>query len=83
MSIAFIFLSPVFSMKSRLEKALRWILVMPFVANVFAFAFYSIKFGLDRDYRFEVAAISTNWLAAILVGILAGVFFKREMNKIK
>ena len=83
MSIAFVFLSPVFSVKSRLEKAMRWILVTPFVVNVFAFAFYSIRFGLDRDYRFEVAAITINWLATILIGILAGVFFKREMNKIK
>ena len=83
MSIAFIFLSPVFSMKNRLEKAIRWILVTPFVVTVFAFAFYSIIFGLDRDYRFEVAAITVNWLATILAGILAGIFFKREMNKIK
>jgi hypothetical protein len=83
MSIAFIFLSPIFSMKNRLEQAIRWILIMPFVVNVFAFVFYSIQFGLDRDYRYEVATISINWLVTILIGILIGVFFKREMNKTK
>lgn len=83
MGIAFIFLAPVFSMKSRLEKAIRWILIMPFVVNVFAFVFYSISFGLDRDYRFEVATITINWLTTILVGILIGIFFKRGMDKIK
>jgi hypothetical protein len=83
MSIAFIFLSPIFSMKNRLEQAIRWILIMPFVVNVFAFVVYSIQFGLDRDYRYEVAAISINWLVTILAGVLIGVFFKREMNKIK
>jgi hypothetical protein len=83
MSIAFIFLSPIFSMKNRLERAIRWILIMPFVVNVFAFVFYSIQFGLDRDYRYEVATISINWLVTILIGILIGVFFKREMNKTK
>jgi len=83
MSIAFIFLSPVFSMKSRLEKAIRWTLLMPFVVSIFAFIFYSIQFGLDRDYRYEVAAITINWLVTILAGIFIGVFFKREMNKIK
>lgn len=83
MSISFIFLSPIFSMKSRLEKAIRWILIMPFVVNVFAFVFYSISFGLDRDYRFEVAAITINWVVTILVGILIGIFFKREMSNIK
>ena len=83
MSIALLFLSPIFSMKSRLDKAIRWILLMPFVVNVFAFVFYSIQFGLDRDYRYEVAAISINWLVTILAGILIGVLFKREMNKSK
>jgi len=83
MSIAFIFLSPIFSMKNRLEQAIRWILLMPFVVNVFAFIFYSIQFGLDRDYRYEVAAITINWLVTILIGVLIGIFFKREMNKIK
>ena len=83
MSISFLFLSPIFSMKSRLEKTIRWILVTPFVVNVFAFVFYSISFGLDRDYRFEVAAITINWVVTILVGILIGIFFKREMNNTK
>lgn len=83
MSIAFMFLSPIFSMKNRLERAIRWLLIMPFVVNVFAFVFYSIQFGLDRDYRYEVATITINWLATILIGVLIGVFFKREMNKIK
>lgn len=83
MSIAFLFLSPVFLMKSRLEKAIRWILVVPFVVNVLAFVFYSLKFGLDRDYRFEVATITINWLVTIPVGILIGVFFRRKMNKVE
>lgn len=82
MSIAFIFLSPGFSMKSPLEKAIRWILLMPFIVNVFAFIFYSIQFGLDRDYRYEVAAITINWLVTVLIGILTGVFFKRELNRL-
>ncbi len=70
-------------MKSRLEKAIRWILVTPFVVNIFAFVFYSISFGLDRDYRFEVVTITINWVVTILVGILIGIFFKREMNNTK
>jgi hypothetical protein len=82
MSMAFIFLSPVFSMKRRLEKAIRWILLVPFAANVVGFVFYSVQFGLDRNYRFEVATISINWLTTIFVGILIGVFFKRGMDKI-
>lgn len=83
MSIALSFLSLVFSIKNRLEKTIRWTLLTPFVVNVVAFVFYSAQFGLDRDYRFEVATITINWLALILAGILTGLFFKREMNKIE
>jgi hypothetical protein len=83
MSLAFLFLSPIFSRQNRLERAVRWILCLPFIVNIIAFVVYSIQHGLDRDYRFEVAAITINWLVAILIGILMSVFFKRVMNKIK
>lgn len=82
MTIAFIFLSPIFSMKNRLEKTIHWLLVIPFGVNLLAFIYYSIQFGLDRDYRFETAAIGINWSMTLLIGILAGVFFKRKINKI-
>ena len=80
MSLTFLFLAPVFAGKNRLEKAIRWILVLPFVVNVGAFVAYAIVFGLDRDYRFEVATITINWVVMILGGILLSLFFKREMN---
>jgi Kef-type K+ transport system membrane component KefB len=80
MSISFIFLSPIFSMKGRLEKAIRWILAVPFVVNICAFVLYSISFGLNRDYRFEVVAITINWSVTVLVGILIGIFFRREID---
>ncbi len=83
MSIAFAFLSPVFTAKSRLEKTIRWILILPFVVTVFSFIFCSIKYGLDRDYRFEVVTITINWLVTIIVGIMICLFLKREMEKIK
>ena len=80
MSISFVFLSPIYSMKGRLEKAIRWILVVPFAVNICAFIFYSINFGLNRDYRFEVVAITINWSVTVLVGILIGIFFRREID---
>lgn len=76
MSISFLFLAPVFIKKNRLEKSIRMILVLPFALTVLSFIFYSIKFGIDRDYRFEVAVITINWLFTILIGISVSIFFK-------
>jgi len=77
MSLAFIFLSLTFPFKTRLEKAIRVVLSSPFIANVLILIIISAQYGIDRDYRYEVAAISTDWLAAIVIGILAGVYLMK------
>ncbi len=81
MSLSFLFVAPVFSMQIRLEKAIRWLLIIPFIGTIIAFIFYTIKYGLDRNYRFEVATITINWLILIVISILIGVFFKRKMKR--
>jgi hypothetical protein len=83
MSISFLFLGFVFSMKNRLEKAIRLILLVSFLLTVLSFIFYSIQFGIDRSYRFEVAAITINWLATIAVGILTSILIKSRLKLIK
>lgn len=80
MSISFLFLALIFSVKNRLEKTIRIILLISFVLTVLSFVFYSFKFGIDRSYRFEVAAISINWIVTITAGILISVFLKRRLN---
>jgi len=80
MSISFLFLALIFSTKKTLEKSIRAILILQFVLNLFSFLAYSIKFGLNRDYRFEVATITINWLVIITIGILISVFIKRKMK---
>ena len=83
MSLSFLFLAFIFSMKNRLEKSIRMILFAPFVLTVLSFIFYSVKFGIDRSYRFEVAAITINWLAIIVAGILISLQFKNGIKKIQ
>lgn len=80
MSISFLFLAFIFSMKNRLEKAIRLILIFSFLFTVLSFIFYSIKFGIDRSYRFEVATITINFLATITVGILISIFLKNRLK---
>lgn len=80
MSISFLFLAFVFSAKNRLEKSLRWLLLLPSIIIVISFIFYSLKYGLDRDYRFEVTAITVNWLVTIAAGILISIIVKKRIK---
>lgn len=82
MSIAFLFLSFIFSTKNRLENLIRLTLMSTFILTVLAFVFYSIKFGINRSYRFEVAAISINWLITIAIGILTSIFIMKKLKAV-
>ncbi len=83
MSISFLFLAFIFSMKNRLAKTIRLILFMSFLLTVLSFVFYSFKFGMDRSYRFEVAAITINWIATITAGILICILLKNRIKMIE
>jgi len=81
MSLVFLFLSQIFVGKNVLERTLKWICAVPSVLVILSFVFYSIQYGLDRDYRFEVAAITIDWLAIIVIGILSSIYYRREIKK--
>jgi hypothetical protein len=80
MSIAFLFMAPVFSVTNRLEGSIRWIFVAGFVLTVMSFIMLSILYGINLEYRFEVAAIAINYIVLIVSGILLSVVFKRSMR---
>jgi hypothetical protein len=82
MSLSLLFLFPVFSGTSRLERTIRWCSALPFILTIAFLAVYTGIHGLDRNYRFEVAAISINWLALIILGVLMALIYKRELNKL-
>jgi len=79
MSFSFIFLAPVFS-ASRLEKGIRWVLIVSFVLTIASLFFVSMQYGVSREYRFEVIVISINWLALILLGVLSSVVIKKDIS---
>jgi len=83
MSLVFLFLSPIFIGKNRLENALKWIYAVPSVLVLISLVLYAIQYGLDRDGRFEVAAITIDWLATIVIGILTSFYYRREIGKIE
>jgi len=77
MSIVFLAIAPVFDGATRVDRALRWILVGSFVATVVALVAVSVSFGLDRQDTFEIAVISIVWLTLLLAGPLMAVMFRR------
>jgi len=76
MSLSFLFVAPVFAGQTRLEAAVRWVFTAAFVLTIVALAAFSTVYGLDRQDRFEVVALSVNWLALIINGILLSIVFR-------
>lgn len=83
MSISFLFLGFAFSSKTRGEGAIRWVLIAAFPLTALAFLLFTLKFGIDRSYRFEVAAISINWIVSIAGGILIAIQSRRKLKSLK
>ncbi|MFH1852589.1 MAG: hypothetical protein ABIA75_09615 [Candidatus Neomarinimicrobiota bacterium] len=77
MSIAFLFMAFAFSTGDRLEKAIRWLFLAAFILTVLALIIVSVRFGIHREYIFEVAAITINWTVLTVTGILLSIVFKR------
>jgi hypothetical protein len=82
MAISFFFLAFGFSMKDVLEKAIRVILVMSFLLTAASFLFCTLQFGIDRSYRFEIVAISINWLTIVVIGTLICKLIRRKLASI-
>lgn len=78
MSLSFLCMAPVFSGKTPIEKGIKWIFFVSFVLTIMSLVLYSLLYGLNREYRFEVAAISINWTTLIVVGTLLSVLFNRS-----
>lgn len=81
MSLSFLFMAPIFANKDRLESAIRWVFTIGFILTIIALATISINYGLDRKDRFEVFAISINWFALIINGVLLSIVFSRQRKE--
>ena len=79
MSLSMLFMAPVFAGQTRAEKAVRWIFVGNFLLTAASFALFSVFYGIFREYRFEVAAFSINWLALLASGISLSIIFRRAL----
>jgi hypothetical protein len=77
MSVVYLAIAPVFDRATKVDRALRWILVGSFLATVVALVIVSASFGLDRQDTFEIAAISIVWLTLVVAAPLMAMAFRR------
>jgi hypothetical protein len=82
MSLSMLFMAPVFVGQGKAERAIRWIFTGDFILTAVSFALFTVFYGLFREYRFEVAAFSINWLALVASGILLSVIFRKAMTEV-
>jgi hypothetical protein len=54
-----------------------WVCTAGFALSLLALAAVSVRFGLQREYRFEVYVIAIDYAAMVTVGVLAGSLFRR------
>jgi hypothetical protein len=78
MSLSFLILAPTFSGKTSLEKSIRWILLAGCGLTLLVLIWIAWGYGLERDYRFEVAVISIDWLVLIIAGFLMFRLYRRK-----
>jgi hypothetical protein len=78
MSLAFLFAGFVFTGTTRLDRAIRWLLIGGAVAAFAAYGALSLIYGRGLEYRFEVAVITINWTLLVVVGVLLSAWFRRR-----
>jgi hypothetical protein len=80
-SLSFLFLGLALSGASRLESVVRWIFIAGFPLVMLALLVVSIGYGLERLDRFEVMAITIDWVILIVNGILLAILFRRHRTQ--
>lgn len=79
MSLAFLCIAPVFSRTNRLESSIFWLFILGFIITIISLIYISVSYGIHREYRFEVAVITIDWLVLIISGTLLSILFKRAL----
>lgn len=77
MSLALACLAPVFTQRDKVERTIRWLLVLGLATAAAALVGVSAARGIDRGYVFELFVISIVWLTLIVAGPLVAVVLRR------
>ena len=81
MSLSFLFIAPAFTSENRLSAWIRRIFIGAFAITAIAFVGITFSYGVNRLDRFEVIALSVDWLVLIVNGGLLATLFRRRLVK--
>jgi hypothetical protein len=73
---AFVFAGAGFPGATGLARAIRWTFKVAASLGFGCFVAMTWHFGLDIEYRFEVAIISITWTALVVLGVMLGLLFR-------
>ncbi len=73
--VAFVFVGTAFPGARVLARSIRWTLLAAGFLGIGCFVAMTWHFGLDLEYRFEVAIITVAWTALIILGVMLALFF--------
>ncbi len=79
MSLSFIMLVPALG-KTRPEKVIRITAIAGFLMVIAVWIMITLKYGIMREYRFEVAVITIAWFQLILISIAFTILFSKRFR---
>lgn len=82
-SLSLVTLVPALPTATRPERTVRWLFAGGALTNAAALAWFAVKYGHQRGYRFEIVVLSVDWLMLIVGGALMAVVFRRELHPSK
>lgn len=74
--VAFVFVGAAFPGATGLARTIRWTFQVAAFLGFGCFVAMTWRFGLDLDYRFEIAIISITWTALVVLGVMLASFFR-------
>jgi hypothetical protein len=74
--VAFLFVGLAIPRITRLAGAIRWTLVVAGLLAFATFAGMTWRFGLNLEYRFELAIITITWMTLLAAGVMQAFFFR-------
>lgn len=80
MSAAFFFLGAALATGSRLERTVRWLLMVSAVLGCATFVGMSVAFGNALETRFELAIITITWTALTIASVMLSILFRRTLR---
>jgi hypothetical protein len=79
--VAFAFVGAAFPTARGGARAIRWAFLVAAFLGLGCFAAMTWRFGLDIEYRFEVAIISITWSALVVLGVMLAFFFRPQRRE--